>query len=150
MSWWRHPGRILRALILALRLTLRGETPVASPDQARRAALVAWLRTAQQHLASVRQQAQAAGLSEAKQAELRVRVDGRTITMGTILNGTNHHLTEDYPLLLRNLTDQTLTALHATSLNDRYRVEQLSKVVEHVELKSALIRLAEHLGSPPN
>jgi hypothetical protein len=116
--------RYIRAFWQALQMTLRGET-LESPQERRYPRLFDWLTQTRKQLAEVNRQAQQHNYD---QAALTVHVDGRDMSMETILGGVRYHLYEEYPYLLANLTEHSITAIYASNLNDRYWVMTLAQV----------------------
>jgi hypothetical protein len=139
-------GRYVKAFVGAVRLTLRGET-VAPPAPAH--PLMDWARQTLPLVAAVRQTAAAAGLDV---ATLKIRVDGRAVSVETLLAAVQFHAAQEYPNLLRNAAGlRGLNAAYATNFNDHYAV---LKLLEAPELQASAVqhslqRLANHLEQPP-
>jgi hypothetical protein len=130
-------------------MTLRGEK-VTSPAQRQFPRLFAWLHTAEAHLDTAMTRAEQSGLHQAKRRQVVVRVDGRDMDMETILTTLRFHLTEEYPYLLENLTEHSMTALYASNLNDRYWVMSLAQSEQLDDaVQDAVATLSAHLDNIP-
>lgn len=138
--------RYLRALITALRLTLRGETPPPSP----RAALLAWMRESARLADTALAAADASGLDQAARRARTLSVEGRRTNMETILATIKFHATDEYPHLMNASTQTNITAIYATNLNDRYLASRLFDTLEAGPLREAVGRVVSHLDSIPS
>jgi hypothetical protein len=135
----------LRALVLALKLTLRGRR--IAPKHP---ALAVWAREAARRVDIVYRSADANGLNEAARKAFILHLEGRDISMETILALVRHHAALEYVKLLLDSTPHTFVAIYASNLNDRYRIEQLCNVVQQPLVKTALASLSQHLGEIPS
>lgn len=140
--------RYIRAFFLALRMTARGETPPPHPYQP----LLDWTRRIPELVADVYSQADRAGVNQAARAAIRLRLDGREMSMQTILAAVAFHGREEYPHLLRDITQHSVTAIYASNLNDRYYVEQLaaSDDLPAGPLRDSVACLRDHLDAIPD
>lgn len=142
---WRDYGR---ALIGALRLTLQGQTLTARPGVY--PPLAAWAAAGVQLVDAVFMAADAAGLDTAVRQQIRLRLDGRPISMQVILAAVRHNLAQEYPLLLREKLEHQLTAIYAFNLNDQYRVGALIELLNtYPAVVTALNALHNHLNTIP-
>lgn len=139
-------SRYLRAFIIALQRTLRGEPP-PPPKYAR---LRAWMEEATRLTDAVLQIADRTGFPAEQQEQLRLVIDKRPISMQTIVKGVRYHLTEEYPHVLENDATYGQTAIYSSNLNDQYRVARLVEAVEPPELKAAVQQLAAWLAAIPS
>jgi hypothetical protein len=137
--------KTIRAFFVALGMTLRGQTP---PPR-RHAALWAWIQQAERLIEAAYQAAQQGGLDDSRRKSITVKVDGRARSMESILGTVRFHLREEYPYLLKNETEHSLTAIQASNLNDHYAVLRLSESAEAGGMRAALESLAAHLESLP-
>lgn len=144
--------RILRAFFAALWLTLRGKSaprPVKTPAEFE--PLLAWQTHAQHLLAAVYAAADAAQLDKSARQKIVARVEGRSMSLETALATLHHHLAQEYPYLLNNLTAGSLTAIAASNLNDRYYLAQISMVAGiPTAVVTALNVLMVHLEALPS
>jgi hypothetical protein len=140
--------RYIDAFFIALRMTLRGETPQPPP---RDPALAAWLRDGLPLLDAVYTAADGAGLRRAQREALTLRIDGREMKLETLLGTLRFHLAQEYPSLLRQPGQHNLLAIRAGCMNDRYWVSKLraEPALQQGGLPAALERLATHLEALP-
>jgi hypothetical protein len=138
-------ARYLRAFVLALKLTLRGRQIAPKHPE-----LDPWAREAARRVDIVYRTANVNGLNEAARKALILHLDGRDISMETILASVWHHTTMEYVKLLLDSTPHTFVAIYASNLNDRYRVAQLRDAVQPSAVKAALAGLSDHLDSIPS
>jgi hypothetical protein len=138
--------RAIQAFFTALSMTLRGESlpPVNQP-------LWAWMQQIDNRVDAVYAAAERAQIDQPARQAFLVRADGRDISLETILAAVRHHVTEEYPYLLRHVTSHNLTAIYASNLNDHYRVIQIQSADALVDsaLKTAVADLAAHLEAIP-
>ncbi|HLV35437.1 MAG TPA: hypothetical protein VKY59_10000 [Spirillospora sp.] len=136
--------RYIRAFFIALRMTLRGETLPPPPH----APLREWIA---QGLSRVEQVEALAARQQINLSEVVLHLDMRDIRMSVILNTIRHHLTTDYPLLLRTPTAQSLNLIYANNLDDHYRVSRLEAAPDlaGTPLQNAVAALAAHLEAIP-
>ncbi len=141
-----HP---LRALVAAAWLTLRGKTVQPPPPPYPR--LQRWIATTVQLAEAVLHAADAAGLPAAARQQLTLRIEGRALKFETALQTVLHHARQEYPYLLRNLTEHSLTAIYASNLNDRYYIAQFrdSALLTDAAVQAALGALGAHLDAIP-
>ncbi|MCY3867129.1 MAG: hypothetical protein OXG68_16960 [Chloroflexi bacterium] len=136
--------RFARALMQALRLTLRGES--LTPAHYR--PLEAWIRDG---LTLLDKAERAAAADRIDLAALRLKLDGRPTSLGTTLKMLRHNLTEAYPRLIRLDDPHSMTVVQSSNLNDQYRVGQFaaSDVISSAALRRALEGLDAHLQNLP-
>ncbi len=139
--------RYIRAFFIALRMTLRGEGPPPRSYEA----LWQWIETGQQYLKSVYAAAESSGLDAAQRKALKLHIEGRDVSIHTILGAVQHHLQAEYPYLLRDLTHYSVTGIYASNMNDQFLVSRLaeSEYLENEVLRGAVMHLREHLSSIP-
>lgn len=137
--------RYLRALVLALRYTLRGEKPPLLHVRDQYPDLTAWWNETIRRVEAVEHYASDSGIDP---AGLILHIDRRDISMATILQTVKYHAQREYPYLLAHGDPHSAITLHATNLNDRYLVQQLAQQVE-ASLKPSVEALGEHLGNMP-
>jgi hypothetical protein len=143
-----HILRVLRAFILAVKMTLRGEKPipVALPP------IVLWSRQLVERVDAVSRAADAHGLDKTARQKLALRLDGRMRNVEFVLATIRFHAAEEYPSLFQNgLTSRHLNAVYATNMNDQYWVSRLLEVdaLQSPLLRTALDQLRLHLESVP-
>lgn len=139
--------RYMRALWVALRLTLRGQSPPPRPY----ARLRAWIDQTPALVAAIYAAADRNGLDKNARKVLLLKLDGRDMTVQTVLAAVEHHARQEYPYLLRHLTDHSITAIYASNLDDQYRVSRLrdSQLLPAGAARDALARLSAHLSAIP-
>lgn len=138
-------ARYVRAFVLALKLTLRGQTIAPQHPQ-----LEAWAREAARRVEAVCQAADADGLDEAARNAVLLHIDRRDISMETILATVKHHVTREYVKLLLDSTPHSALAIYASNLNDRYRVARLQDAVRSPGVTLAITALRDHLDAIPS
>lgn len=126
-------------------MTLRGEQPPST----RYPVLITWMEQATVLTTAVFEAAARDGLGEKERRQLILKVDGRPISMQTILDGVQYHMSNEYQYLLKNETSDSLTAIYSSNLNDQYRVQRLGENLEKIDVKAAVEALAEHLNRLP-
>jgi hypothetical protein len=139
--------RIWQAFIQALRLTLRGET-LGSPQPP----IVQWQREYVLRVEAVRKAADQSGLGAAARADLKLKLDGRSMSIETILGTLHFHANQEIPMLLSQGTQQrSLNAVYAMNMNDRFWVSRLmeSPGLQQPALQTALALLDKHLAEVP-
>lgn len=139
-------NRYLRAFIVALRMTLKGEQP--SPPK--HAELRQWMQEALRITDAVISSANAHGMPVNVREELRLIIDRRPISMETILKGVRYHLTEEYPHVLQNDDAYSLAAVYSSNLNDQFRVARLAETLENPPVKASVETLAAGLAAIPS
>ncbi len=137
--------RYLRAFVLALRFTLRGETPPLLQVRERQPQLVAWWERTITLVEAVEQDAAAQGLDQTK---ITVHVDKRDVSMKTILATIKYHAEREYPYLTVQKDQYSPMTLQAINLNDRYLVMQLANQLK-LPITTTIEALRDHLGAPP-
>lgn len=139
--------RYIRAFFTALKMTLRGETAPPPPY----APLRAWINEASQRVQAVFAAADAAGLDHGRRQKLMLKLDGRATSLQTVLATVAYHVDTEYPHLLRDLDQHSVTAIYAGNLNDQYAVARLCELeaVQDSGLAAALQRLRDHLTAIP-
>ena len=133
--------RFARALIQALCLTLRGQ----SPSPARYRPFEAWIAQALTLLARVEKAAAAEGLDR---AALQLKLDGRPTSLASALGMLRHNLLDVYPRLLRLDDPHSMTVIQSSNLNDQYRVARFADIASPA-LRRALEALNAHLLKLP-
>ncbi|MFO7322806.1 MAG: hypothetical protein DIU68_013840 [Chloroflexota bacterium] len=139
---YRYSPRFFSQLRRAMTAASRGPYPRLS----------AWARQTRDLVRDVIVAANAVGIDEARRRALLLHIDHRDISMETILATIRYHAAEEYPYLLRHESSQNLLALHATNLNDRYFVLQLTRTeaLQVEPLISRLEALRSHLDNVPD
>jgi hypothetical protein len=137
--------RYLRAFFIALSMTLRG----VKPAPVRHSALRTWMEQTKVHVEQLTRQADAAGLDAAGRKALKVRVDGRDVSVESVLAAVRYHAEEEYPYLLAHETEHSLTAITAANLNDVYAVSKLHDIPEVTLVAGPLQTLKAHLEQIP-
>lgn len=135
--------RFLRALIQALRLTLKGET--LTP--ARYRPLESWIARGLGLVGQVEGAAVDQGLDL---AVLQLKLDGRPISLERTLQMVRHNLVNEYPRLMRLDDVYSMMVVSASNMNDQYRVAQFLALDElPAATRAALSALDAHLQALP-
>ena len=135
--------RFLRALLLALRLTLRGE----SLTPRRYHPLADWIARA---LELLNEAERAAAAQRLDLAALQLKLDGRPINLERTLQMLRHNLVNEYPRLIRLDDAFSMMVVNASNMNDQYRVSQFLEQSElPAETRAALEALDAHLQALP-
>lgn len=139
--------RYVRAFFVALWLTLRGRQTEASPH----APLEAWIARSAELSKAVIKVADATGMKQAIRQQAKLKLEGREQSMESILATVQYHAEQEYPYLLENFTDHSITAIYAANMNDQFSVSRLQEAdfMADDALKQAISRLNEHLSSIP-
>ena len=137
--------RYLRAFLTTLRMMLRGEGPPPSPQ----AALTAWMKTSAALADAALAAAEAEGLDQDARRQRTLTAEGRRTNMETILTSVRFHALEEFPHLLTNLSQTSISAIYATNLNDRFLISKLFDVLEAGPLREAVGQIASHLEEIP-
>lgn len=140
--------RYVRAFWKALRLTLRGETISDSPVHQPR--LREWMRESVRAVDGVRAAQDRAGTTLEQRKEIMLHIDKRDLRMETALQTIRHHLTVEYPYLLKQYTRFSVMTIQASNLNDQYlatRFAELETLPSSV--RDALVALRDHLAAIP-
>jgi hypothetical protein len=145
----KHSWRtVLRAFWRALQMTLRGETytppPPAYPE------VRVWISQGQALLKTIFETADAQGLDEAARKQHTLTLEGRPISMQTILAAVEHNFSREYGLLLDSGLEHSWLSLAAFNMNDRYRLSQLAaSLPQSAALQGAIEALESHLAELP-
>lgn len=137
----------LRAFWQALILTLRGEQPPAPLYAAQRA----WVAQLAGLVDAVYAAAETEGLDAAARRALILRIEGRDMSMETILATLKYHAEQEYPYLFQHITTDLYTALYASNFNDAFWVIRLESVaaLQTPPMQAALKALSAHLEALP-
>ena len=142
--------RYLRALITALRFTMRG----VQPPGLRQPELYAWIKQMVVLVDAVYAAADANGLDKAARTVATVKLDGRALTLETMFGTLRYHAAQEYPSLLRTSGGRgiNLGAIQASNLNDRYWLLKLrdESSLGSPAVQAALAALAAHLDAIPS
>jgi hypothetical protein len=141
--------RYIRAFFQALAMTIRGEKPLSAGER-RYPQLAGWLQTAQTNVDAVYRALEQANMDMRARRQTTVKVDGRETNIDALLGTVRYHLHEEYPYMLRHLTEHSLTGIYASNLNDQY---WLAKILEAATLPDPVVvplqTLQEHLTAIP-
>ena len=131
--------RYIRAFFTALRMTIRGEKVILPYKR-----LHDWLTEAEKHSAAALEAVEAAD-------QITVKVDGREQDVQTILKAVHYHVAEEYPYLLDNLTEHSITAIYASNMNDQYALARLTEdaTLSQAATQQVIERLNQHLHNIP-
>jgi len=142
---WRY----IRAFFKALAMTIRGETPT-TPAQRQYPRLFEWIERAQAALDAVFETTEHAAFDETARKAASVDIDGRDTPVETLLRTIQYHLEEEYPYMLRHLTEHSLTGVYASNVNDTYWARAMSETdAVPGPVRGAIGELADVLGAIP-
>jgi hypothetical protein len=131
--------RYVRAFFTALKLTLSGDIPQPTP-------LDNWMSSARQQLDILDKLAEQQGLDP---QQVQVAIDRRQMPMATVVAIVRFHLTEEYPIMQRHSTADSLNYIYATNLDDHFRLTRLEAALPDSPLREAVTKLGKHLESIP-
>lgn len=137
-------SRLIRALIQALRLTLRGEAP--TPPHF--CPLEIWIAAG----LSLMDELDALAAAESLDLDgLRLKLDGRPTSLRRSLDMVRHNLASEYPRLVRLDDPFSMMVVQSSNLNDQYRVGQFlaAGIDFSPTLERALSALNSHLLNLP-
>lgn len=137
--------RYVQALIAAMRLTLRGEKPVPSAQSL----LSDWMKRSAALADAALAAADAEGLNQEARRKRTLTAEGRRTNMETIIAAVRFHASEEFPHLLSNFSQTSITAIYATNVNDRFLITKLFDTLEAGMLREAVGKIASHLESIP-
>jgi hypothetical protein len=91
------------------------------------------------------------GMTQDKRESLKLKIDGREVSLQLILKTIAYHSREEYAYLLKNLTENSITTIVATNINDEYALSRFidAKLIENEEVIGALITIHKHIGQIP-
>jgi hypothetical protein len=147
MNRLRH---YLSAFWGALWMTARGEVYTSPPAQ--QSPLTTWINQYATLVNAVMRAADQNGLNQAARKQVKLRLDGRPMSLETALMTLQFHAAQEYPSLLRAGTGHGVhSTLYATNMNDRYWISQMAEVPELQEpdVQKALLALDAHLDAIP-
>jgi len=143
-------GHYWRALITALRMTARGETPLALEDRSY-PRLSAWCRQTVSLIDALALTADQRGLDAAGRQTLMLHIEGRDVSLALMLAAVRHHAAEEFPHLLRSREPHAVLAIQAANHNDRFLLLRFSESDRlPAEVSAALAQIEQHLGSIPD
>jgi hypothetical protein len=139
--------RYWKAFWKALRMTLRGEQVESSPHDE----LLNWSRRTVDLVREVLQAADQDGMDQSARQTIRIRADGREMSMHTILSGIEHHAAVEYPMLIRTLREDSFAVIQANNTDDQFRLTRLieAEAAGNTTLQTVLRKLEAHLRSQP-
>jgi uncharacterized protein (DUF2141 family) len=89
------------------------------------------------------------GLDQETRRKRTLTAEGRRTNMETILASVRFHASEEFPHLLSNFSQTSITAIYATNVNDRFLISKLFDTLEAGKLREAVGKIASHLESIP-
>ncbi|HVU10876.1 MAG TPA: hypothetical protein VHD90_06340 [Phototrophicaceae bacterium] len=137
--------RYVRAFVLALRFTLRGEQPPLLKVREAYPQLAAWWA---QTISLIRAIERTAAANHVSLETVKLHVDRREQNAATVLATIRFHAERDYPYLLVHDAQYGQMTLQATNLNDRHLVAKLLETVDP-SLKASVQALDDHLALLP-
>ncbi|MBN8635937.1 MAG: hypothetical protein J0M07_11490 [Anaerolineae bacterium] len=140
--------RYARAFIGALKLTLRGETiqPAIDPHPN----LTAWWQSTIRLTDAAFASADNHGFPKSRRETLVLRIEGRDVSMETILKTVRFHADQEFPVLMRQGDNFGYLTMQATVMNDRFLVDKLAHAATLPdEIKAAVAAITAHLDLLP-
>ena len=141
--------RYFSAFWHALRMTLRGEVYRPPVEQL---PLTAWINQYAMLVDSVLRAANQSGVDQATRQQVKLRLDGRPMSLETALMTLKFHATQEYPSLVRAGSGRGVqNTLYATNMNDRYWITSIAEAPElqKPDVQKALADLNAHLDAIP-
>ncbi len=142
-------GRYIQAFWGALRMTMRGETIKPAPPPS---PLAEWVTEYARRIKTLLEAADQNGLDTTARKQIKLRLDGRQMSLDTVLLSLQFHATEEYTSLLRQGINQNiLNTIYATNMNDHYWVITLAALPEMQKpfFQTLIKALETHLDSIP-
>lgn len=136
--------KYVKAFVVALRLTLRGEKPPLLRVRDEYPDLAAWWSETVVLVKAIERAADANGLDAAARAKFTVHVDSRDVSMATILSTIRYHAEHEYPFLMAHNDEFNPVTLQAININDRFLILRLNETVAET-LKPSVKALSDHL-----
>ncbi|MCU0480128.1 MAG: hypothetical protein MUE54_02820 [Anaerolineae bacterium] len=92
------------------------------------------------------------GISADKRNAIKTKIDGRDMSLETVLKAIAYHAKDEYTYLLKHLTDKSISTIHATNMNDAYALGRFIEVglITDDGTLVALSNLHKHLEQVPN
>jgi hypothetical protein len=140
--------KFLRAFWLTLRFALRGEKPPALQHPQ----LLAWVQQLAVLVDAVYLAADQSQLDKTRRQAIRLKLDGRLMSVENVLAAVRYHARQEYPSLLRSGLPYNRLSIQASNVNDHYWVSRLLDMPElqSSAIKSSLLRLTAHLNNLPS
>ena len=138
--------RYVRAFVLALQFTVRGEKPPLLQAREAHPQFAQWWA---QTIRLVEAVERAAAANHVNAQTLTIHVDKRDVRMATILAGVKYHARSEYPYLLVHGDPYERMTVQALNLNDRYLVVRLAEALD-APVKTAVEALSAHLEALPS
>ncbi|MCU0499287.1 MAG: hypothetical protein MUF87_18190 [Anaerolineae bacterium] len=134
--------RYINAFFKALWLTLRGQNIPRSPLQG-------WIEQTIPLTGAVIRAADAHGWEQTARKTHKLRIEGRDVSMETILTTVLFHAREEYPYLLKNQDQHSLLAIQSSNVNDVFWLSRLAESLTSAAIKGPLDALIAHLKAMP-
>ena len=137
--------RYLRAFWKALVITLRGER-VPRPY----GPLRDWMEASAEQVRAVFAAADEHAMPRHVREKQVIKLEGRLMSMQTILEAVQHHVEREYPHLLREGAAHNITAIYASNMDDQYRVMRLrDDLPKDSPLRKFINDLSQQLNAIP-
>lgn len=140
--------RYTRAFLTALQMTLRGEKLPERPLPP----IVAWTTEYARLADHLYKAVESSGLDKTALKTMKIRLDGRDLSLESVLTTIRYHAAQEYPALLKHeLSPQTVNAVYAGLFNDRYWLTRLGETpaLQSPSIQTALERLTTHMDAVP-
>ena len=137
----------VRLFFKALALTARGESVKRPLGK-----LIDWIEATEKLATATLQAADDNGFDKKTRESIVLKVDGRNQSMETLLKTVHYHATTEFPYMLQDQAEHTLTAIYAINMNDAYGMQRLAEAEElrNPTLKAQIEKLAAHLEAIPS
>lgn len=141
-------GKYIRAFIKTISLMMRGGELPAQTNMPYRH----WSKQTISLVMTVFDVSDKYALPSEKRKMLKAKIDGREMSLQTVLQAILFHAQDEYPYLLNHLTDKSITTIEAINWNDEYALSRFiddSRIESH-DIRQALTHLHRHLKQIPN
>lgn len=141
--------RYARAFWKALVLTLRGQQIRSAPLQ--QPQIHVWIRDAVKLVNAVRAAQDRAGITQEERKAWTLYIDKRDLALDIALQTIRHHLTTEYPYLLKHYTKYSVMTIQASNLNDQYLTTRFAEAeILPASVRERLVALRDHLATIPS
>ncbi len=92
------------------------------------------------------------GLDKNERQSIKLKLDGRQMSIETILATLKFHAAQEYPNLLQyGFNRDILNTIYATNINDQYWMSQIiaANLITNPVIQTAIVQLKTHLDQVP-
>ncbi len=137
--------RVVRAFFEALRLTITGQRAKPSPL----VTLRAWAATSAELARKALEAGDASGFDGQARTALTLSVEGRRVSIETVLQTVRFHAEQEYTHILDLNNRDDLAAIYAANVNDRFLTSRAFDALEAGAFREAVGQLFSHLENIP-